>query len=103
MNATITYPVSSADLTFLKQHIADTDMQQAFERAIESARKSPAGYSICEVQLTADQAAVVQDAICDIFCQQGITQKFEPNNLGFWLEGLIDRFDPQAIDDEQLR
>ncbi len=89
------FPFLEDDLNFLSSHITDTALLKTFELAKQKGRiESRSTTKLCALSLSSAQRDELEDTLLNLFCAEGIDYSEEPNEMGYYLESLIDSFAP---------
>lgn len=82
-----TYKLSSDDLVFFKKYFPVIYFETLIVNNLEDDDK----YLLT---LSKEQADMLVEELANLFCNIGLKEDSEPNEMGFYIEDYIDKFNP---------
>ena len=87
----------ATDLEFLTKHIQHADLCGRLRQARPTGEWP--GQDRIVITLTDAEQIQMLDQLSGLFVKLGIASDHEPNNTGFYIESLIDRFNVDVFDE----
>ncbi len=97
MSTTRVFVVDRHTKDFLQSRLIDPILQAALEKAsIVNPVHNRSTIERFEVVLTREEQHLMVECLLDLFCNIGLHTDDEPNEVGRYIEDLIDHFNPHV-------